>query len=167
MWSFKLKILIYQEARLKTDSELNSTRIAHQQQSLIWLVNLSVQATKWAAFASIRIIVNINQRVQFNLPSVFNDCLCESVMGFLYFFVLFTSIYIARSLTGSEFQRCGLKRSLNKSASVGSRIFGGEKLDKIEFPWLAALHHRSLRSFFCAGSLISSNHVLSGKPLID
>lgn len=95
---------------------------------------------------------------------MFDEFLCESVMGFLHFFVLFSSIYIARSLTGNEFQRCGLKRSLNKSDLFGSRIFGGEKLDNIEFPWLAALHHRSMRSFFCASSLISSNHVLSGKP---
>lgn len=43
-------------------------------------------------------------------------------------------------------------------------IYGGEKLSKndVEFPWLVAFHHKSLDQFFCAGSLISAKHVLSG-----
>lgn len=43
-------------------------------------------------------------------------------------------------------------------------VSAGEKLanDEIEFSWVVALHKRSSRSFFCAGSLISAKHVLSG-----
>lgn len=46
-----------------------------------------------------------------------------------------------------------------------NRVFGGEKLlkDDHEFPWLVAMHHRVQEVFFCAGSLISVNHVLSGE----
>lgn len=46
-----------------------------------------------------------------------------------------------------------------------SKIFGGEQSVKEEFsfPWLVALYHRFARTFFCAGSLISEKHVLSGK----
>lgn len=45
---------------------------------------------------------------------------------------------------------------------VGNRIFGGEKAEKGEFPWLVALFHREVDIFFCSGSLISNKHVLSG-----
>lgn len=52
-----------------------------------------------------------------------------------------------------------------QSVSNGSKIFGGEKLEKanFEFPWLVAVVLRSPKSFLCAGSLISEKHVLSGK----
>lgn len=52
-----------------------------------------------------------------------------------------------------------------QSLSNGSRIFGGEKLDKedFEFTWLVAIVLRSPKTFLCAGSLISEKHVLSGK----
>lgn len=63
--------------------------------------------------------------------------------------------------------KCVLAQSKGQSQSVDvdSRIFGADKLtkDEFKFPWLVALHHRFLRSFFCAGSLISEKHVLSGK----
>lgn len=50
------------------------------------------------------------------------------------------------------------------SDPIVSRIFGGEKVTKfkIEFPWLVALYNRKNEKFFCAGSLISEKHVLSG-----
>lgn len=55
--------------------------------------------------------------------------------------------------------QCGIKRSFG----IANRVFGGDKLANVEFPWLVAMHHRKARSFFCAGSLITANHVLSGK----
>lgn len=45
------------------------------------------------------------------------------------------------------------------------RIYSGSPLRREEYeqPWLVALHNRILNSFFCAGSLISNKHVLTGK----
>jgi Trypsin len=52
---------------------------------------------------------------------------------------------------------CG-KRSL-----VVGTVLGGDEARKNSWPWLAALFNRRYDNFFCAGSLISRKHVLSGK----
>lgn len=53
--------------------------------------------------------------------------------------------------------------------SMSTRIFGGEKIVKSSntFPWLVALHDRRGDNFFCAGSLISEKHVLSGQLIVS
>lgn len=63
-----------------------------------------------------------------------------------------------------KIKKCGIQR-----AATMPSVFGSEKVekDKHEFPWLAALHHRSKRTFFCSGSLISEKHILSGKTQLD
>lgn len=79
--------------------------------------------------------------------------------------VVFVAVcLLVSSCEESKVQECGAEQF-----SVESRIFGGEPLEEsnIEFPWLVALHHRSARSFFCAGSLISAKHVLSGKIVLS
>lgn len=57
-------------------------------------------------------------------------------------------------------EKCGFQR-----ASLKSRIFGEPKLDEEEFdsPWLVGLLYINGETLFCAGSLISAKHVLSGK----
>lgn len=48
---------------------------------------------------------------------------------------------------------------------VISRMFGGEKTSRKEWPWNVAFIHRPSEKFFCGGSLISDRHVLSGEFL--
>lgn len=59
---------------------------------------------------------------------------------------------------------CGTQ---NETSNI--RIFGGEEIqkEKNEFPWVVSFHLRTQETFFCAGSLISDKHVLSGmnKPI--
>lgn len=76
-------------------------------------------------------------------------------------FVIIIAIFIFCVVSGqvrNEINKCGVQ-----SSSFATRIFGGVETEKNEFPWLVAIHHRAARSFFCAGSLISAKHVLSGK----
>lgn len=42
-------------------------------------------------------------------------------------------------------------------------VFGGKPTARGEWPWLVALFHTEYDRFFCAGSLISAMHVLSGE----
>lgn len=56
--------------------------------------------------------------------------------------------------------------SLTQEIVIVNRIFGGYHVptkDKFEFKWLVALHNRVNDNFFCAGSLISQQHVLTGE----
>lgn len=58
--------------------------------------------------------------------------------------------------------------SLLRSSSCGKRsgvvgtIFGGAEVKKNSWPWIVALYNRPQKKFFCAGTLISQKHVLSG-----
>lgn len=54
---------------------------------------------------------------------------------------------------------CGTQHEMSSN-----RIFGGEVIQKEnnEFPWVVSFHLRAKETFFCAGSLISDRHVLSG-----
>lgn len=52
------------------------------------------------------------------------------------------------------------------SFETGVRIFGGQRVPKkeeFESRWLVAFHNRLADHFFCAGSLVSTAHVLSGR----
>lgn len=49
-----------------------------------------------------------------------------------------------------------------RNAVIGT-IFGGEEVSRNAWPWLVAFHNRLKKKFFCAGSLITEKHVLSGK----
>lgn len=40
---------------------------------------------------------------------------------------------------------------------------GGKEVPSSKWPWSAAFVERKTNSFFCGGSLISVNHVLSGE----
>lgn len=82
-------------------------------------------------------------------------------------FAVFISVcvfHVFSASVQSQTHKCGIQ---SKAAQpVGSAFsFGGVKLKQKEFkfPWLVALHDSSTNSFFCAGSLISKKHVLSGK----
>lgn len=78
-------------------------------------------------------------------------------------FVILIATCAFHSVSGQvqiEKPKCGVQRS-----SIQSRIFGGEKLEKDEFKfsWLVGFYQKSAKTYFCAGSLISAKHVLSGK----
>jgi secreted trypsin-like serine protease len=68
-------------------------------------------------------------------------------------------IFVAICCTYAEEQEesCGRKNSFSL------RIFGGEQVRSNEWPWLVALIYWPTDKFFCAGSLISKNHVISGE----
>lgn len=63
---------------------------------------------------------------------------------------------------------CGLIERVvacgQRNGSIGT-IFGGAETQKGEWPWLVPFYHRPTNNFFCAGTLISEKHVLSGKEL--
>jgi secreted trypsin-like serine protease len=54
-------------------------------------------------------------------------------------------------------EKCGRKFS-----AIGT-VFGGERTQSNEWPWLAALFYWPKDVFFCGGSLVSSKHVISGE----
>lgn len=81
---------------------------------------------------------------------------------FINYCVLFCAII---SLSGNSFAtelQCG-----NRPMAISSRTFGGYKISRNEWPWLVALIHAPLEAFFCGGSLISEQHVLSGEVVND
>lgn len=57
----------------------------------------------------------------------------------------------------SDHEQCGQR------IGVSGQIFGGAKTQKGDWPWLVAFVYWPEESFFCAGSLISRSHVLTGK----
>lgn len=80
-------------------------------------------------------------------------------MEFLRYFTIVLFSLILNVSGSSKHGNCG------GNYSSENRVFGGEVVQKnsFEFPWLVALHHRIMESFFCAGSLISNKHVLTGR----
>lgn len=54
-------------------------------------------------------------------------------------------------------EECGVRKAFQAT------IVNGEAAEKGEFPWMVAFIHKLKNRFFCAGSLISKQHVLSGK----
>lgn len=72
-------------------------------------------------------------------------------------------ICVAKVYSNVQTEKCGKIRKIkiNKTDFL-DRVFGGTELSSVEYPWIVALQNRLTRSFFCAGSLISSKHVLSG-----
>lgn len=57
---------------------------------------------------------------------------------------------------------CGVQSEIVKE-ECEMRISGGVKIKQVEFPWLVAFVSAEEKNFFCAGSLISAKHCLSGK----
>lgn len=57
----------------------------------------------------------------------------------------------------SELEQCGQRLVLSGT------IFGGAPTKKGDWPWLVAFVYWPDEAFFCAGSLITRSHVLTGK----
>jgi secreted trypsin-like serine protease len=72
---------------------------------------------------------------------------------FIFCFVL---IYLTCSVTIGY--KCGVRSSI-KSEKVSDR----NEIDPGSWPWIAALVHLRLNSYFCGASVISEKHLLSGK----
>lgn len=56
--------------------------------------------------------------------------------------------------------------SLTREIVIVTRMFNGDHVatkDEFHFRWLVGLHNRVGDHFFCAGSLISQQHVLTGE----
>lgn len=75
-------------------------------------------------------------------------------------FVALVTVCIIFEVAEANLENC-------KASRIVSRIFGGVKVRKgkcrkTEVPWLVALYNRQYGRFFCAGSLISEKHILSG-----
>jgi hypothetical protein len=69
------------------------------------------------------------------------DCLCPS------------------GLSGDPYHECV---ECGKRYGHSGLIFGGKEVKIGDWPWLVALVHKELNTFFCSGSLVSSRHVLTG-----
>lgn len=75
-------------------------------------------------------------------------------------FVALVTVCFIFELAEANLENC-------KASRIVNRIFGGVKVRKgkcrkTEVPWLVALYNRQYGRFFCAGSLISEKHILSG-----
>jgi secreted trypsin-like serine protease len=56
-----------------------------------------------------------------------------------------------------------MKSSCGKRHGAIGTVFGGNEVQRNEWPWLVAFFNRQTEKFFCAGNLISQKHVLSGE----
>lgn len=65
----------------------------------------------------------------------------------------------------------GVERFFNfecgKSFYISSRIVAGTETEHGEWPFLVALKHIRKKRFFCSGSLITSQHVLTGENIFS
>jgi secreted trypsin-like serine protease len=78
-------------------------------------------------------------------------------MNFQESFLIFVAFFEALALSKIDSNRCGSRHTV-----VGT-IYGGDRANRNSWPWLVALFDRKNERFFCAGSLISEKHILSGK----
>ena len=82
---------------------------------------------------------------------------------YLLFSCLFPSVVLGLSetlrVTRSSEPICG-----RLQVATGLKV-GGSKIERGEFPWMVALLSKLTNppTFFCAGTLISSRHVVTGK----
>jgi Trypsin len=81
--------------------------------------------------------------------------LCSNNYKMLFVVLTFTSLICVNAIPRTS-TICGSRRS------VTGTVFGGNEVKKNSWPWLVALFNRKNEKFFCAGSLISKRHVLSG-----
>ena len=82
------------------------------------------------------------------------------------FKILLVVFVVVCETLGDKFpmnQTCGLKESSSEPLSFGPGTYGVAETKKSEWPWLVAFIYWPESKFFCAGSLISEKHVLSGK----
>jgi secreted trypsin-like serine protease len=78
----------------------------------------------------------------------------------LVFFYSFTSLRVSSSKVKREVSNCG-KRSQSRGF-----IVGGSNFERGDFPWMAALMFRAddkPPEYFCGGTLISENQVVTGE----
>jgi secreted trypsin-like serine protease len=78
-------------------------------------------------------------------------------MNFKESFLFIAAIFKVFALSKIDNNHCGSRHTV-----VGT-IYGGDRANRNSWPWLVALFDRKNEKFFCAGSLISEKHVLSGK----
>lgn len=76
-------------------------------------------------------------------------------MNFFQVFLLTLTI-LQTAFKNAASEICGQRSGLTGT------IFGGVEVKKNSWPWIVALFNRPKEKFFCAGSLISQNHILSG-----
>lgn len=76
-----------------------------------------------------------------------------SLFEFKLFLLLVTILLI-----DVDCHNCGTVKIL-----LEGRVTGGRLTEKGQWPFLAALYYAELPKFFCAATLISSKHVLTGK----
>lgn len=72
---------------------------------------------------------------------------------FVFRFIL---VSLAFSCYNCEYNTCGLA---DKASGL---IIGGTEASRGKYPWLAALFFAEKNVFFCGGSLISKEHILTG-----
>ena len=58
--------------------------------------------------------------------------------------------------------KCQITCGVSKASAKGL-IVGGEYANREAWPWLTALIHKETNKYFCAGSIITKKHVLTGK----
>lgn len=82
----------------------------------------------------------------------------EFYLKLLGVFVILNSFpKVVSSSVVSEHEQCGQRLVLSGT------IFGGAPTKKGDWPWLVAFVYWPEEAFFCAGSLISRTHILTGK----
>ena len=74
-------------------------------------------------------------------------------------------IYNVSELNASVSLQKNINSVCGRPAQATAFIIHGEELKRGEFPWMVALLNKSKipAEFFCAGTLISTRHVITGK----
>jgi secreted trypsin-like serine protease len=80
---------------------------------------------------------------------------------FLAFFVAISVMItvVASEITIRQTIACG------RRLSGEGNVYGGNHTELHSWPWLVTLHLKPTNTFFCAGSLISDRHVITGEQL--
>lgn len=84
---------------------------------------------------------------------IVSRCLKMKLVGVIFFVAISCGVIRA---TQAQTQGCGRQQK-----PFG--VFGGMSASKIEWTWVVAFIKLPEQQFFCAGSLISERHVLSGQ----
>ena len=79
--------------------------------------------------------------------------------------ILLLLYFVLPQLVLGVTEKCGNPKNARIQSYRTSRMVGGEDFKRGDFPWMVALTRNSNNKdpdFFCAGTLVSNRHVITG-----